>query len=103
MDKENVGRLKRYRVKGTFKGYWWCDYPNCEGHTHRERIDAMVLETDQIRAMDKALNDHCNKRDIYDRDDEELTVTEEPFGEDERMRMIDAPGLPGLEGEGEGR
>jgi hypothetical protein len=93
----NVGQLKRFHVKGKASLSWLCDCPDCQAsHGKMFRVDKTVLATDPEHAISQAIR---SLDYIYEdiEGDQGPDVSELPLGEDERMRMLNATPLPGLQ------
>ena len=100
MQTKITGNTKRYRVKGTLRLSGYC--PCCGGETSDRDItlDRTVLADDEEMASDLVIQQFLDKGDYFDamwihyRGEPEIAV--EPIPEDERMRLWNAPSLPGL-------
>ena len=88
----------KYRITGVFFDSWYCDCEFCEGHDEILRISEVVDADDAGHAEKTALiKHHCvwdGDEDRQDRWKEGPFIEEMP--QDQLMRMMGCPELPGL-------
>lgn len=91
-----VQRLARYRVIGTIELTRYCGCDECLGHTHETEVFSTVVAVNEEEAVAKCLDNHS--RDFDEARWAEAPATERyELAEDEVMRLMGAPVLPGME------